>query len=52
MASTYADFTNALEYLVSIEPDPEMCEDEDRYDAHMAPYAADIEYARCTVRLP
>lgn len=43
MTQNFEDFKQSLEYLVSIEPDPETCED---YDVTMAPFAEQIDEAR------
>ncbi|AEC18834.1 hypothetical protein PT7_0294 [Pusillimonas sp. T7-7] len=47
MEPTYAQFIEALEFMVSIEPDPELDVD---YDGATAPYAKQIEQAEATIR--
>jgi|GEM_PF-4481572 len=47
MTPNFEDFKRALEYLVSIEPDPETCDD---YDEATAPFAQQIDQAHSTIR--
>lgn len=47
MTTTYEQFVQALEYLVSIEPDPELDID---YDEAIAPYAEQVEQAYATIK--
>ncbi|SHI11884.1 hypothetical protein [Pollutimonas bauzanensis] len=50
MNPTHHDFTSALEYLASIEPDPATYVEMDEYDTIMAPYEAEIQKAHATIR--
>src|SRR3546814_7398422 len=46
MSSTYTDFVNALDYLVSIEPDPESFVHMEEYDAIEPPAQQDRKSTR------
>lgn len=50
MKPSYDEFKRALEYLVSIEPDPAEVGDEEAYDRYMEPFEPQIEKAHATIR--
>lgn len=46
---TFTQFKEALEYMVSIEPEPELLVHEDTYDRLLAPYEKEIQQAEATI---
>lgn len=50
MTISHDQFVQALNYLVSIEPDPTAYQDMDEYDAMMTPYEPEIAKAHATIR--
>ena len=49
MTISHDHFVQALNYLVSIEPDPTAYRDMDEYDAMMTPYEQEIAKAHATI---
>lgn len=50
MTISHAQFVKALEYLVSIEPDPTSYRDMDEYDRLMTPHEPEIDHAHSVIR--